>query len=269
MADVEIAEEPGNSISNCRFRVREFNNKIKDAELGHIYDDVPCKDCEKSILKEANELNKECGRLIEHYYKDEISPSQSSKVYCDTCWSKEDTDNASQDNTCIKKVMSKTRKRIRQYNDHLDDLNYKDGDGRPCKTCRERILRECQGLVEELQRANNQFQESNMKNKCPCDYSIECEVMHVELRGGKKGRSNVKQHQHDCGYHSVSSDILRREPTESMDDNQTASADTTQPKHLNMDTHTVAPSCSYDKADLKGQCVTLEVSMDDSNTTDA
>lgn len=88
MADVEIAEEPGNSISNCRFRVREFNNKIKDAELGHIYDDVPCKDCEKSILKEANELNKECGRLIEHYYKDEISPSQSSKVCCDTCWSK-------------------------------------------------------------------------------------------------------------------------------------------------------------------------------------
>lgn len=81
----------------------------------------------------------------------------------------EDIDNVSQDNTCIKMVMSKTRKRIRQYNDHLDDLNYKDGDGRPCKKCKERILRECQGLVEELQRAKNQFQESNMKNKCPCD----------------------------------------------------------------------------------------------------
>lgn len=64
----------------------------------------------------------------------------------------EDIDNVSQDNTCIKMVMSKTRKRIRQYNDHLDDLNYKDGDGRPCKKCKERILRECQGLVEELQR---------------------------------------------------------------------------------------------------------------------
>lgn len=78
----------------------------------------------------------------------------------------EDIDNASKDNTCIKKVMSRTRKRIRQYNDHLDDLNYKDGDGRPCKKCRERILREC--LVEELQRANDQFQKSNMKDKCDC-----------------------------------------------------------------------------------------------------
>lgn len=84
MAGVELAEDTGKSISNCRFRVREFNNKIKDAQLGHIYDDVPCKDCEKSILKEACELNKECGRLIEHYYKDEISPSQISKVCCDT-----------------------------------------------------------------------------------------------------------------------------------------------------------------------------------------
>lgn len=79
----------------------------------------------------------------------------------------------------------------------------------------------------------------------------------------------MKQHQHDCGYHSVSSDILRREPTESLDDNQRAYADTTQPKHLNTDTHTVAPSSSFDIADLKGQCVTLEVSMDDSNATDA
>lgn len=268
MADVATVEELGKSISNCRFRVREFNNKIKDAQLGHIYDDVPCKDCEKSILKEASELNKECGRLIEHYNKDEISPSQISEVCCVNC-SKEDIDNASQDNTFIKKVMSRTRKRIRQNNDHLDDLNYKDGDGRPCKKCRERILRECQGLVEELQRAKYQFQESDMKNKCPCDYGIECEDMHVELRDGTKRRSNVKQHQHDCGYHSVSSDKLRREPTESMDDNRTASADTTQPKHLNTDTHTEAPSCSYNKADLKGQCVTLEVSMDDSNTTDA
>lgn len=40
MADVAIVEELGKSISNCRFRVREFNNKIKDAQLGHIYDDV-------------------------------------------------------------------------------------------------------------------------------------------------------------------------------------------------------------------------------------
>lgn len=63
----------------------EFNNKIKDAQLGHIYDDVPCKDCEKSILKEASELNKECGRLIEHYNKDEISPSQISEVCCVNC----------------------------------------------------------------------------------------------------------------------------------------------------------------------------------------
>lgn len=85
MADVKIVQEPGKSISNCRFRVREFNNKIKDAQLGHIYDDVPCKDCEKSILEEASELNKECGRLIDHYNKDEISPTQISKVCFVTC----------------------------------------------------------------------------------------------------------------------------------------------------------------------------------------
>lgn len=84
MADVKTVDKPRESISNCRVRIREFNNKIKDAQLGHIYDDVPCKDCKKSILKEACELNKECGRLIEHYYKDEISPSQISKVCCDT-----------------------------------------------------------------------------------------------------------------------------------------------------------------------------------------
>lgn len=94
----------------------------------------------------------------------------------------EDTDNASQDNTCIKKVMSKTRKRIRQYNDHLDDLNYKNGDGRPCKKCKERILRECQGLVEELQRAKNQFQESNMKNKCPWPAIVSTFFENIKIR---------------------------------------------------------------------------------------
>lgn len=81
----------------------------------------------------------------------------------------EDIGYASHDNTCIKEVMSRTRKRIRQYNDHLDDLGLKDADGRPCKKCKESILRECQALVKELQRAKDQFQESSMKNKFPCD----------------------------------------------------------------------------------------------------
>lgn len=65
--------------------------------------------------------------------------------------------------------MSRTRKRIRQYNDHLDDLGLKDADGRPCRKCKESTLRECQALVKELQRAKDQFQESSMKNKFPCD----------------------------------------------------------------------------------------------------
>lgn len=266
MADVKTVDKPRESISNCRVRVREFNNKIKDAQLGSIYDDVPCKDCEKTILKEASELNDECGRLINHYNKDEVSPSQITKVCCITC-SKEDIGNASHDNTCIKEVMSRTRKRIRQYNDHLDDLGLKDADGRPCRKCKESTLRECQALVKELQKAKDQFQESSMKNKFPCDYGFEC--ANVAMRNGAKGRSKMKQSQHDSGYHSVNSEILGKEPTESMDDNQTASPDTTHLKDLKTDTHTEPPSSSCDKADVKGPCVTLDVSMADSNTTDA
>lgn len=264
MADVKTVDEPKESISSCRVRVREFNNKIKDAQLGSIYDDVPCKDCEKTILKEARELNDECGRLIDHYYKDEMSPSQIAKVCCVTS-SKEDIGNASHDNTCIKEVMSRTRKRIRQYNDNLDDLGLKDADGGPCKKCKESTVRECQALVKELQRAKDQFQESSMKNKFPCDYGFEC--ANVAMRNGAKGRSKMKQSQHDSGYHSVNSEILGKEPTESMDGNQTASADTTYPKDLNIDTHTEAPSSSCYKGDVKGPCVTLDVSIDDN--TDA
>lgn len=63
--------------------------------------------------------------------------------------------------------MSRTRKRIRQYNDHLDDLGLKDADGRPCRKCKESTLRECQALVKELQRAKDQFQESSIKLLSP------------------------------------------------------------------------------------------------------
>lgn len=85
MAEVKKFEDPRESIYNCRLRVRKFNNKIKDAQLDDIPGDVPCKYCEESILIEASELYKECGWLIEHYNRDEISPSQISKDCCDTC----------------------------------------------------------------------------------------------------------------------------------------------------------------------------------------
>lgn len=65
--------------------------------------------------------------------------------------------------------MQRTRKRIHQYNDHLGDLIYMNRDGRPCKKCRERIRRECQGLIFELQRAEDQLKESKMIYKIPCD----------------------------------------------------------------------------------------------------
>lgn len=85
MANVKTAEETRKSIPNCRLRVRNFNNKIKDAKLDDNYKDVPCKECRKPILEEANELQNECGRLKDHYRKDEMSPSQIAKVCCDTC----------------------------------------------------------------------------------------------------------------------------------------------------------------------------------------
>lgn len=84
MADVKTAEESRKSIPNCRVKVRNFNNKIKDAQLDDNYKDVPCKDCRKSILDEASELQKECGRLKNHTRKDEVSPS-IAKVCCNTC----------------------------------------------------------------------------------------------------------------------------------------------------------------------------------------
>lgn len=266
MADVKTAEESRKSIPNCRVKVRNFNNKIKDAQLDDNYKDVPCKDCRKSILDEASELQKECGRLKNHTRKDEVSPS-IAKVCCNTC-SKDDKKNTPQDDTSIKEVMSGTRKILRDHNDHLDDLVIKNEDGRPCERCMESLLKECQGLVEELERTKDQFQENNMKDKCPypCYYAIGCAHMHVEMRDGAKGRSNIKQRQQDSGYHSVNSEILGKEPTESMDDNQTTSADTTHPKDLKIDIHFEAPSSSSDKADMKGACVTLEGSMDDSNT---
>lgn len=81
----------------------------------------------------------------------------------------ENNDTIHQDSTCIKEVMSRMRTFLRDYNDHLDDLNYKNEDGRPCEKCRESLLQECQGLAEELNRINDQFQESSMKDKYPCD----------------------------------------------------------------------------------------------------
>lgn len=82
---------------------------------------------------------------------------------------KKDTPQDNQDNTCIKEAMSKTRKIIRDYNDNLDDLTYKNGDGRPCERNRDCLLKECQGLIEELKRAKDQLQESRMKDIYPCD----------------------------------------------------------------------------------------------------
>lgn len=82
---------------------------------------------------------------------------------------KKDTPQDNQDNTCIKEAMSKTRKIIRDYNDNLDDLTYKNGDGRPCERYRDSLLKECQGLIEELKRAKDQLQESRMKDIYPCD----------------------------------------------------------------------------------------------------
>lgn len=230
MADVKTAEGPRESIPNCRLRVRNFNNKIKDAQLDDNYKDVPCKDCRKPILEEASELQNECGRLKDHYRKDEMSPSQIAKVCCDTCSKddKKDTPQDNKDNICIKEAMSGTRKIIRDHNDNLDDLRLasKNGDGRLCERCRESLLKECQGLVDELKRTKDQLQENNMKDKClyPCYYGIGCAHMNVEMRDGAKGRSKIKQRQQDSGYHSVNSEILGKEPTESMDDNQTASA---------------------------------------------
>lgn len=274
MADVKSVEEPSESIFNCRLTVRTFNNKITDAALDEIYRDVPCNQCRKLILDEVSELLKECGRLIDQYSKDAIPPSQIAKVCCVTC-SKDDQQKCHQDNkdhTRIKEVMSETRKIIRDHNDRLDDILSKNGDERPCERCRESLLKECQKLVAELEKATNQFQKSTLEDKYtrPCDYVIKCKD-EVARKDGARGRSNVKQHQHDSGFHSVNSEILRREATESMDDNQTASADTTQPKHLNTEAHTEGHtcSCSSDKADVKELCVTLEVSMDNSNTTDA
>lgn len=271
MADVKTFEELRKSIPKCRLRVRKFNNEIKDAQLDGVYKDVPCKDCRKPILDEASELQKECDRLKDHYRKDEMSPSQIAKVCCVTCSKddKKDTPQDNQDNNCIKEAMSKTRKIIRDYNDILDDLTYKNGDGRPCERCRGSFLKECQGLVEELNRSKHQLQESHMKDIYPCDYAIGCAHMHVEMRDGAKGRSEKKLLKQDSGYRSVNSEILEREPTESMDDNQTASADTTHLKDLKIDTHTEAPSSSCYKADVKGPCVTLDVSMDESNTNEA
>lgn len=189
MADVKTFEELRKSIPNCRLRVRKFNNEIKDAQLDGVYKDVPCKDCRKPILDEASELQKECDRLKDHYRKDEMSPSQIAKVCCVTCSKddKKDTPQDNQDNNCIKEAMSKTRKIIRDYNDNLDDLTYKNGDGRPCERYGDSLLKECQGLIEELKRAKDQLQESRMKDIYPCDYAIGCAHMHVEMRDGAKG----------------------------------------------------------------------------------
>lgn len=79
----------------------------------------------------------------------------------------DDKKDTPQDNTSIKEVMSGTRKILRDHNDHLDDLVFKNEDGRPCERCMESLLKECQGLVEELERTKDQFQENNMKDKCP------------------------------------------------------------------------------------------------------
>lgn len=265
-----MAELSSKAISNCRRRVREYNNKINDARLEDTFDDVPCKYCRATILDEANGLNSECYRLMHHFQKDEMSSSLTAQNSCATC-PKEDICDTVQDSTCIKEAMSSTRKLIRHCNDHLDDLKYEIEDGRPCERCRESVIKECQGLVHELQRAKDQYQESSIKDIYPCDYAIRCSE--VKMRSGDRGRSHKNQQQHDSGFHSVDSEIIKRGPTESMDDTQTASAETTQPKELNKDIHIEAPSSSSDKPENKGPFVTLEVSMDsttdDSNTTDA
>lgn len=252
-------------ISHCRVFLRKYNNDLKDAMLDSTHKDVS-ESCEDQIhvLNEARELHNECDRFIKHYKKNRIAFSQIPKWCCPTP-SNENIDPIDQDSTCIKEVMSKTRKFLREYNDHLDDLTFKNEDGRPCEKCKESLLQECQGLTEELKRLNDQFQD-----KCSC----QCACGHVTMRAGARGkykdRSSTKQHQLDSGIQSVNSEILRREAIESQDNSQAPSADTTFLKDQDKHDHTEAPSSSFDNGDPKcqGPCVTLDVSMDASNTTD-
>lgn len=260
MTEIYTIQGVGKSFSECRVLVRKFNNNLKDAQLGRIYKDVPCRVCEDQILNEARELHKECDRFIKHYKKHGFFLSIIAKDCCRTL-SNENNDTIYQDSTCIKEVMSRTRKFLRDYNDHLDDLNYTNDDGKPCKKCRESLLQECQGLAEELNRINDQFQGSSIKDKYPCDYAIACGDL--AMRDGTRGRSNTKQPPPDSGFLSVSSEVLRRAATESQDYSQVPSADPDK------DVQTEMPSSSCEKADIKGPCITLEGSMDDSNNTDA
>lgn len=84
MTEFYTIQGVGKSFFECRVLVRRFNNKIKDAQLGRIYKDVPCRVCEDQILNEARELQKECDRFIKHYKKHEIYISLIAKGCCRT-----------------------------------------------------------------------------------------------------------------------------------------------------------------------------------------
>lgn len=86
MAERYTIQGVGKSVSKCREHVRTSNNTIKDAHLGCIYKDVPCKACEDQILNEAKELQKECDRFIKHYKKHQES-SMRDKYPCDCMYS--------------------------------------------------------------------------------------------------------------------------------------------------------------------------------------
>lgn len=86
MAERYTIQGVGKSFSKCRVHERTFNNTIKDAQLGRIYKDVPCRVCEDQILNEANELSKECDRFIKHYKKHQES-SMRDKYPCDCMYS--------------------------------------------------------------------------------------------------------------------------------------------------------------------------------------
>lgn len=270
MAEHYTIQGVGKSFSKCRVHVRTFNNTIKDAQLGRIYKDVPCRVCEDQILNEGNGLHKECDRFIKHYKKHGILSLIA--MGCCHARSNENNDIIHQDSKeCIKEIMSTMRKFLRDYNDYLDDLNYKNEDGRPCEKCRESLVQECQGLTDELNKMNDQFQESSMKDKYPCDYAIACGdlAMRDGTRGKNKDRSNTKQQQPDSGFLSGGSEILGRAATESQDYSQAPSADIIFPNDPEKDVQTEMPSSSCNKADIEGPCVTLEGSMDDSNTKNA
>lgn len=175
----------------------------------------------------------------------------------------------------VGKSFSKCRVHVRTFNNTIKDVQlgriYEDV---PCRVCKDQILNEANELSKECDRFIKHYkkhQESSMRDKYPCDYAIACGdlAMRDGTRGKNKDRSNTKQHQPDSGFLSGGSEILGRAATESQDYSQAPSADIIFPNDPDKDVQTEMPSSSCNKADIEGPCVTLEGSMDDSNTKNA